>query len=346
MSSLWQRIKNGLSLQRAASHTSEARIGEPSVASVRPNDGLSEATSDGCSNGYAVSAGVCPESPRIFDPALKHHSRAFRLGDPEFSDPDVARAWRAIRADVMHHVLSIAMEPPWESHLVLRGSFLLTAWLGSEARQPGDLDFVFRPQTAAMGDPSSRALLADLVTTVSDRARSAGVWIDATNVAIDDIWTYERAPGRRIAFPWKTEDSLSGVVQVDIVFGEQLWEEPVLVSIPHPSGGDTRTWAASPALSLAWKLLWLETDSYPQGKDLYDATLLAERVSLRRDLLRHVLRANEPQGTKLKPDFPMRWNVDWANFRRECPWVEGEARDWQEKLTRSLAPVFLQPELD
>ncbi|PYC74957.1 hypothetical protein C7C45_03455 [Micromonospora arborensis] len=38
--------------------------------------------------------------------------------------------------------------------------------------------------------------------------------------------------------------------------------------------------AAPAPLALAWKLLWLATDRYPQGKDLYDAALLAEHTTV------------------------------------------------------------------
>ena len=47
--------------------------------------------------------------------------------------------------------------------------------------------------------------------------------------------------------------------------------------------------AASNEESLAWKLLWLFSDFYPQGKDRYDAVLLAERTALRSSLLKTVL---------------------------------------------------------
>ncbi|MFG2526860.1 hypothetical protein [Streptomyces sp. NPDC048516] len=45
--------------------------------------------------------------------------------------------------------------------------------------------------------------------------------------------------------------------------------------------------AAARALSLAWKVLWLVSDLHPEGKDLYDALLLAESTELPSALLRH-----------------------------------------------------------
>lgn len=317
MASFWQRIKDELFLQS-------------------PN----APTMGGYPKSYAAGLGDAVGRTQIFDPALKQYSRAFRLGDPNFSDPGVARKWRACRDDVVHHVLGIAMEPPWETHLVLRGSLLLMAWLGEEARQPGDLDFVFRPRAAGMDDRSSEELLVGLVGALAHRPEAGAATIEVDRVAIDDIWTYERAPGRRLVFPWRAEGAPPGRVQLDIVFGEELWEEPARALIPHPSGFFTPAWSATPAVSLAWKLLWLESDMHPQGKDLYDATLLAERTGLPFDLLSSVLKAGECQLNRLEPNFPTRWEVDWANFLAECPWVEGEARDWQERLTRALAPTF------
>lgn len=48
--------------------------------------------------------------------------------------------------------------------------------------------------------------------------------------------------------------------------------------------------AAARELSLAWKPMWLVGDLYPQGKDLYDAVLLAERHRLPNALLQEVFR--------------------------------------------------------
>src|SRR6185503_14258157 len=91
----------------------------------------------------------------------------------------------------------------------------------------------------------------------------------------DDIWTYDRVPGRRLLLPWKADD-LSGWVQLDFVFHEHLPVAPEPAAVPAAGRPSALLLAATPELSLAWKIMWLVTDAHPQGKDLYDAVLPAE----------------------------------------------------------------------
>lgn len=51
-------------------------------------------------------------------------------------------------------------------------------------------------------------------------------------------------------------------------------------------------------LSLAWKILWLASDIWAHGKDLYDAVLPAERVTLPEDLRRWVLLKRSASGRR------------------------------------------------
>ncbi len=344
MASIWQRIKNSFFLPPPV----RIEPDRPEVTSD-PDAIFCDAAVgyDGLS-GFPISFAdwglVDANRPQFFDPALTKYIHAFRLGDPEFDDAKSAQRWRTARNEVMHHVLRIAIESPRTPHLVLRGSLLLTTWLGAEARQPGDLDFVFQPATASMNSQATKSLLDGLVAAISERTRVGEALIDANRIVMDDIWTYERAPGRRIVIPWTVEGLPSGEVQIDIVFGDELAELPIAVSIPRLDGGSMRVIAATPALSLAWKLLWLESDCHPQGKDLYDATLLAERTPLPLSLLNVVLQAGGVQVDRLQADFPMRWDVDWPNFQLECPWVTGQVNEWQKRLTDALAPTFMSPD--
>lgn len=157
----------------------------------------------------------------------------------------------------------------------------------------------------------------------------------ASQTTVDDIWTYDRVPGRRIVFLWCAPDLPPGVVQMDFVFGELMLAAPEVFKL----GEQGNLWMASRPLSLAWKLLWLEGDIHPQGKDLYDAVLLAEQTQLPLELLQRVLASAGELG-RLTPDFPLLWHVDWANFQKEYPWVRGDTIDWQRRLTQALAPTF------
>jgi hypothetical protein len=124
---------------------------------------------------------------------------------------------------------------------------------------------------------------------------------------------------------------------MDFVFGEALLDPPIMTTIPTTDGKGLRLQSASKPLSLAWKILWLETDMHPQGKDLYDAALLAERTELSPALLQQVLETYCPQTAKRwTPSRILEWRIDWETFQQEYPSVPGEARDWQERLLRGV----------
>ncbi len=269
---------------------------------------------------------------RVFDPALKHFDHAYRAGEPVFGDPAEGERWSAAREAAMAHVLAVLAASPWAGNLVLRGSVAMRAWLGAAAREPGDLDFVVAPKTFAPDGPEARAMLAGLVAAV---AADPGPGLRADQVVAEHIWTYERVPGRRLVFPFDVDGLPQGSVQVDLVFNEDLPDAPVTVEVP-PLG--TRLLAASPALSLAWKLQWLVTDMYPQGKDLYDAVLLAEHTSVPLDLVRDLIRpelGDEADGFTWASLLDL--DVDWENFRAERPSVQGDAGPWLRRLVDALA---------
>src|SRR5439155_22050872 len=125
-------------------------------------------------------------------------------------------------------------------------------------REPGDLDFVVVPHTVAVSSPEAGQVLHGLVEAVR---RHPGAGLHADGVAVEDIWTYERAPGRRLVFPFTAAGLPPGNVQVDFVFNEKLPLPPHRVRMP-PSHVEIAT--AAPELALAWKLLWLATDMWPQ----------------------------------------------------------------------------------
>jgi hypothetical protein len=147
-------------------------------------------------------------------------------------------------------------------------------------------------------------------------------------------------------------------VQLDFARDEQLPESPVWTLIPRGDGGrPTAVRTASRDLSLAWKLLWLHIDSQDggraRGKDLYDAVLLAEAVTaaaavaetegacLPPRLLWSVFRrAGCEPADALDPDAVLRWDVDWAAFLEDYPWVQGTAEDWLRRLARALRTMI------
>ncbi|WP_130344241.1 nucleotidyl transferase AbiEii/AbiGii toxin family protein [Herbihabitans rhizosphaerae] len=267
-----------------------------------------------------------------FDPALKQFMNAFRAGEPVFADADAGRRWLAARRAAMTHVLSIIVASEWANSLVLRGSVTMRSWFGDAAREPGDLDFVVLPFSRHIHAPESAAMLDGIVAAV--RANPAGLRPD--EVKVEDIWTYERADGRRLVFPFTGDPD--GAVQLDFVFNEFLPIPPEPITVPGIS--DTML-AATPALSLAWKLLWLETDMYPQGKDLYDAVLLAEHTTISRSIVVDLLRPElGAEADGFGHESVLAWDVDWENFRTEYPTITGEGEQWKRRLARTLETMW------
>lgn len=287
--------------------------------------------------------------PIVYDPAVQHYSLGFRVGDPAFADRATAERWYAARRHAMHRVLQAVATSPWRDRLALRGSALLKAWLGAAAREPGDLDWVVIPAEEKPGSAWSTELFAGLpeaVETLPADGAGDDVEIMTADATVDDIWIYDRAPGRRMAFPWRADSLPPGTIQLDFVFNEPLPVWPDQFNVSVGDGEEIEwVWAAGKPLSLAWKLLWLSTDIHPQGKDLYDATLLAEQTHLPLDLLRTVLAPNHTVPGLSTPNTftattPMSWSVDWDNFRVECPWVAGTVGEWKARLTKALQPTF------
>ncbi|MEH0819641.1 MULTISPECIES: nucleotidyl transferase AbiEii/AbiGii toxin family protein [unclassified Micromonospora] len=266
-----------------------------------------------------------------FDPALKHYPNAYRAGEPDFLVPETGRRWSAARRTALTGVLAAIAAAPVGRHLVLRGSALMPVQVGAAAREPGDLDFVVVPHTVTSGSDEARTLL-DAVKAAVRSVPDAGLRPDRISEAA--IWTYERADGRRLVVPFGIAGAPDGHVQIDVVFGEELPLPPETVTLP---GVAAEVLAAPAALALAWKLLWLATDAYAQGKDLYDAVLLAETTSVDRDLVRRLMRPElGAEADGFSAEDVLTWSIDWDNFVDEYPGIEGTEEQWTRRLALAL----------
>lgn len=266
-----------------------------------------------------------------FDPALKQYPNAYRAGEPDFLEARAGQRWTGARRAAMHHVLAAVTAGPRGRQLVLRGSVTMAAWVGDAAREPGDLDFVVTPHTVTSDSPDARRLLDGIREAL--RASPYG-GLRPSGITESAIWTYERADGRRLVVPFTAPGVPDGHVQVDVVFGETLPLPPEPLVLPDAG---LPVLAASAPLSLAWKLLWLATDSYPQGKDLYDAVLLAERTTVDRALVRQLMRPElGAEADLFTAETVLSWQVDWVNFTDERPGITGTAEQWTRRLALAL----------
>lgn len=288
------------------------------------------------------------EQVAVFDPALKHHARALRPSEPRFADAGSRARWYTARRRALDHVLAGVAGSPWAGNLMLRGSTLLSAWYGDAARDPGDLDFVLRPSTWGVKEARTDDLLTGVAREaerVSREASGRAVHIDADGAVWSDIWTYDRVPGRRIVLPWTAEGTPGGTVQVDFVFNELLPSEPEYTDVPRADGaGSARVLAASPELSLAWKVMWLANDMYPEGKDLYDACLLAEHTFVSAELLAKVFElADDSYKESPVTEANLRESlgyVHWDEFRKDRPALPDDPRPYVDRLVEALRPTF------
>ncbi|WP_030711037.1 nucleotidyl transferase AbiEii/AbiGii toxin family protein [Streptomyces sp. NRRL F-2580] len=279
--------------------------------------------------------------PSVFDPSLRHHFQAYRAGDPVFDDPAKTVAWARARRAAMDAVLLAVSRSPWARSLVLRGSVLLADRFGRAAREPGDLDFVVVPPTWVMDDGRTARMLDGIAAAADGRAG-----IKASGAVSEDIWTYDRVPGRRMVLPWSVPGLPDGQVQLDFVFNERLAEPPEPVELACGAV----VLAATPALSLAWKVLWLVSDRHPQGKDLYDAVLLAEHCHLPNALVQEVFREagewpypNAELGLAHIADLAPSGYVgaEWEHFEAEYPHLAGPGEEaFIARLVEALRPTF------
>lgn len=276
-----------------------------------------------------------------FDPALKHFTEAYRALDPVIPEPAERAAWRSARRAAMDVALGAVGASGDAGSLVLRGSMLMSQWFGKSAREPHDLDFVVVPADWMIEEDRTGRMLDAIAAGAERLAPYSGLVMPASEAVSEYIWTYERVPGRRLVLPWSAPGMRGGQVQLDFVFNEPLpaRPEPVLVA-GVPLLGATRE------LSLAWKLLWLAGDLYPQGKDLYDAVLLAEACALPYPLLADVFRLSgefdtgSGQESPAPAHFEELARTNWDTFHTEYPGIPGSAESYTNRLLRALEPTF------
>lgn len=128
-----------------------------------------------------------------------------------------------------------------------------------------------------------------------------------------------------------------GAIQIDFAYDETLPEPAVPTAIPRTDGPPIALWTASAALSLAWKLQWLVTDQADRGagdgKDLFDAVILAESPGIR---LSPKLR-RMPGVAELDPTTVRTWTV------ASHPCIHDATTQWLDRLARALEQLLSDP---
>lgn len=289
----------------------------------------------------SMPTGYDPSAPGadVFDPAFKHLPAALRKGDPSFATEAERLVWTRHRADALTAIVARIGASALRTQLVVRGGITLGAWFPAEARPAKDADFVVVPSTLAVKSEEGQALLTQIAAVLREPFETPDWRVDGGQLAMDSIWEYERAEGRRFQLAFTTSSGPRSSVQLDVVFGETLHQAPeslALKAIPLTRPHGETPYRSSPSTilsatmqeSLAWKVLWLCTDGYPQGKDLYDAVLLAE--ALARDAIAptcELITQVIAFAAKTYDGPPNARVPDWretlrADFHRESVWYE------------------------
>ncbi|MBA4031810.1 MAG: hypothetical protein C0478_13095 [Planctomyces sp.] len=282
--------------------------------------------------------------PIVFDPALWQFI-AHRAGEPHFDSDQAAQKWHACRMSVLHHILDEISRSKWSESLVLRGSVLMVAWLANQPRQPGDLDWVVTPESLKLQMEPSRKLVEGLISLLGGTTVSDHLLIPRNAFATEEIWMYEKAPGIRMIVPWQHQDSqFDGTIQMDLVFGELMPSPPINSTLRLGELPPLQLRTASPEQSLAWKLLWLISDSYAMGKDLYDAVLLAEAFHVSTNTVLATFQSSEQSMPWMLKEFNRQQiiglHIEWDDFLKEYPAVPGTVEEWKHRLADALTPLF------
>ncbi|MDG4786643.1 nucleotidyl transferase AbiEii/AbiGii toxin family protein [Micromonospora sp. WMMD1102] len=227
---------------------------------------------------------------------------------------------------------------------------------GLPARLPPEgLHWVEAAETAALPRPHED--VAELLR----RHPSAGadVRVEPDGIVEEHTWGYSYdsgyrdvdgsgGGGSRLVVPWRAGDALAGTVRLDFAYDERLPEPPRLLAVPRRDGAGPPTvvWAATPELSLGWKLQWLCVDQAVEGlsagKDLYDAVLLAELPGVRLSprLLRTLLH-RIPDPDLLRPSAVRGWTVDWSALPSGHPPAGTDPAPWLDRLAAALSAGLL-----
>lgn len=261
----------------------------------------------------------------------------------------------------LDHVLAAISRSRWGEHLVLRGSALMRAWYGRDARMPHDLDFIVDSEVWRDDEFQTDEIFEDLFLDVEYSPRTDlmdGLCFVPSRVDRSSIGAYgtretmvrDRPDDRwgfRLTLPWYCGGA-RGQVQVDFAFDEKLHAPPCRTAVPRLSG-DAPLFlkAATPEQSLCWKLHWLWIDSRPLCKDLYDVWLL-RNVRPSPSLLDRTTGVGDA-ASRVATDWlqadVLRWGwLDWDGFRAEYPMVRGTARDYRKAIEDDLVRPLLDPE--
>ena len=78
-----------------------------------------------------------------------------------------------------------------------------------------------------------------------------------------------------------------------------------------------------------------------QGKDLFDAVLLAERFPLPLEVLAETFQEGDADPLpETAAEFVADCRVDWDNFQAEYPWVTSDGDRWLNRLEVAIGPTF------
>ncbi|WP_327007597.1 nucleotidyl transferase AbiEii/AbiGii toxin family protein [Dactylosporangium sp. NBC_01737] len=278
-------------------------------------------------SGWLTDGTAMQMPPARQDPWVKGVQRNDKGEVPVFADAAQAARWHEARRQAMYALLHQIATSRWSDRLVLCGSIALRAQLGDATREPADIDLVALLHTLKPWAGDAQALQDGLAQLGPDPSR-VDAWLQ---------WGYGNAPGMRLRYPVTVDDAPDAAVMVDVILGDELPVAPELLDVAP----GVLMLATPPALALASKLCWLESDANPQAKDLYDAVLLAEHTTVEPAIVRELLRREiGDDADAFGPYAVERWTVDWNDLRLAQPHIAGDLDAWKQRLITALWRSF------
>ncbi|MEU6235993.1 nucleotidyl transferase AbiEii/AbiGii toxin family protein [Kitasatospora sp. NPDC047058] len=184
---------------------------------------------------------------------------------------------RTAHRAVLDHLLGLVAGSPLGDALVLRGSMVMQAWVGAEAREPADLDWIVSPDLLLPVDPEHPYPHVEEVATVQQ-------WPEAADGAARyEIWTFEEfdTRGLRPVVPpeglqWildpDPEPCLPHETLLDLVRDQPTAAPGLVLDADAARNGGTWTYAPYDTPGVRLVIPW-EAEGLPPGEVRLDFAL-------------------------------------------------------------------------
>lgn len=187
--------------------------------------------------------------------------------------------------DILEAAIARVASSDLKNHLLLRGSFLTSHWVGPGIRKCDDLDFL---ALESFKNPSQHfARFVDRFRSALAQSLDDHVTFLVDQMTEEIIFEETLSPGLRFQIPFESDNlRTQPLLQIDFGFNDPLPEPQPTFEFQTAAGNVSLT-GSSPELAFAWKLHGLvERDGLGwRAKDLADLWLLQNQFQFDQDKL-------------------------------------------------------------